>query len=69
LLLQDDVRQVHVEASVSTGNARDLQSLRLRRLEVEAGLGDGPFDESGPSERTLDSLAAAAQTEGIVVGR
>jgi hypothetical protein len=38
-------------------------------LEVEAGLGDGPFDESGPSERTLDSLAAAAQTEGIVVGR
>ncbi|MFF3149218.1 helix-turn-helix domain-containing protein [Streptomyces sp. NPDC057927] len=27
------------------------------------------FDESGPSEWTLDSLAAAAQAEGIEVGR
>jgi transposase len=27
------------------------------------------FDESGPSEWTLDSLAAAARAEGVVVGR
>lgn len=28
-----------------------------------------PFDESGPAEWTLDSLAAAARAEGIEVGR
>ncbi|MGW6403941.1 hypothetical protein, partial [Streptomyces sp. NPDC055134] len=28
--------------------ARDLQRLRLRRLEVEAGLGDEAVDEAGP---------------------
>src|SRR4051794_2469756 len=37
-----------LSTSSASVRARDLQWLGLRRLEVESGFGDEPFDEVGP---------------------